>query len=302
MLIFAFVTSILWSLVAILDKLVLSRYRVGTRIVILFHIIFGAFIGILLSPFYFRFECVGLNILVVIFVTAAFYLASLYYYFKAVSLEEISRVVAMSYLTPLFVAVLGKIFLKENLTSLQYVGVIMVSIGAFSISSSSEQLFKINKSLIYMFLSSIFLATDSILTKFLLMKCDFWNVFIMLRIAVFVIAVPVILKSVENFKLQGNLNVSEFFSKMKIGYILASEVLYLTGIIFFLIAMSLGSVTIANAIVSTQPLILLLLLALLYKTNKLVLEDLSLSRKVIQKIIFIVVIVVGVILIVIDLK
>jgi len=56
------------------------------------------------------------------------------FYFKAIKIEEISRVVPLLSFSPLFVLIFDAIFLGEVFTSLQYLEIFSLVVGVFLIS------------------------------------------------------------------------------------------------------------------------------------------------------------------------
>jgi drug/metabolite transporter (DMT)-like permease len=90
-----------------------------------------------------------------------------WFYSKALLVEEISRLITLFQLIPVFVALLSAIFLNEILGLQKYFGIAIIVIASMLIS------FKFK----YMITFSLIIAIYSILEKFLLRYFEFWSLF-----------------------------------------------------------------------------------------------------------------------------
>lgn len=100
-------------------------------------------------------------------------------YFKALSLEEASRVVPMWHFTPVFTLVFAVIFLHEILTVQSYAAFALILAGGFLISTRRiGTVFRISPAVGFMLLSSLLFAASDVLFKFAYGTGVFWGTFL----------------------------------------------------------------------------------------------------------------------------
>lgn len=105
-------------------------------------------------------------------------LIAFWFYSKALMLEEISRITPLFQFVPIFVTLLSVIFLSEILTAQRYLAVAIIIIASVLISyRNSKTGTSISAALKFMVPFTLILAVHSILEKFLLAHMDFWSVF-----------------------------------------------------------------------------------------------------------------------------
>ena len=136
--IMALTASFLWALTNHVDKFMISGIdESGSSIKTL--LVFSTLVaGVALSPIWLivsNFSVSISNISLICTVSAAFIciLAS-YFYFKAIDKNNVSIIVVMSNLIPVFSYVLELVFFKENLTINQIIGSIIIILSAILIS------------------------------------------------------------------------------------------------------------------------------------------------------------------------
>jgi len=234
----------------------------------------------------------GLNIFLGI-LAGIFEVLSFLFYYKAVKIEEISRVVPLYYLMNFFILIFAFIFFKETFTFVKYLGIFFLVVGAILISQKDKIYFKFNKAFWLMILAAIAYAISAIITKYLLNFADFWTVFSYTKgIGAIVALFPIVCL---NFKeISGELIKN---GKKALSAILIAVLLGVFGGLFITIAISVGSVTLVNALASIQPFIVLvfaLIISVFYPT--IFKEDLK-KANILIKVVAIILIFIGVILI-----
>lgn len=250
-LLFTILATLTWAIVNIIDKYILSKWIKNPIVPVM---ILGV-IGLLSSLLVYLFQ--GFSILSYLntgfaFVSGIFYILAMIFYFKAVKIEEVSRVIPLFYFTPLFILALAAIFLGETFTPIKYLGIFLLIIGAILISSRKLEI-TVGKALWFMLLASLLLAINQVITKYLLNFADFWTVFSYTRIgAVFALA-PIFYinfpKLVSTVRKHG---------KKVVVVISMSESLNMVGVLLITIATSIGYVSLVNALSSIQPFFVLL--------------------------------------------
>jgi drug/metabolite transporter (DMT)-like permease len=176
-LILSVAASVLWAFGVIIDKVILTKHMqdpisyqllyVATELPILLVLLVFTNISSALPWVAFGIAA-GLS----------HYLA-LFLYFKAMMIEEASRVISLFYIGPIFTLILAAIVLKENLTSSMYIGVILLVLGAISISYKKVEGkgTMVSPALGLILLCSLLLSVYEILTKYVLGSLDLTSFF-----------------------------------------------------------------------------------------------------------------------------
>jgi drug/metabolite transporter (DMT)-like permease len=255
--------ALLWSVVNIFDKYIISKLVEKP----ILPIIVMETIGMITSAAIFTihgFQSLSLVNILLAIIAGNFYTLMTFFYFHAIKIEELSKVIPLFYLTPLFISIIAAFFLGEIFTPPKYLGVILLVAGAMILSSNKMSL-KFNKAFWFMILASFVQAINQVITKYLLNFADFWTVFGYIRIGAFAALTPLIIINLENFK--------SIYKKRGIKpfcFIIASESLNMLGILSITLAAARGFITLVNALSSLQPLFVLLLtliISALYSQN-----------------------------------
>lgn len=174
-------------------------------------------------------------------------------YFRAIQLEEVSRVVPLYGLMPLFVAVFAAIFLGEVFPPVKYAGIALIVLGALLLSLKRLRHLRFGKGIVWMLLSILFVTFGAIASKYVLAEVSPWTLFAYSKLGTTFAALP--------FAGSGYLAYLSAYRKY------GGRVPIFTGLsegltsitsIFFLYAASTGYITLVNALVGTQPFFLLL--------------------------------------------
>lgn len=98
-------------------------------------------------------------------------------YFKALSLEDASRISPLFQSMPVFVLLLSSVFLRETLTHRQLLGFLLILSGSFIVSmhKTDAGIFKIRKAFWWVLLASILWALPAVMFKFVVVKQTFWD-------------------------------------------------------------------------------------------------------------------------------
>ena len=136
--ILAFIASILWAVVVIVDKFILTHYIKDA-------VSYQVFLALAMLPFLIfllPFTSHNTNsptptILPVIIILLGVAMGLVYVlYNKALLIEEVSRVTPLFYLSPLFVLLFSFMFIGEGLSLRRYVGIGLMVFSAISVSVS----------------------------------------------------------------------------------------------------------------------------------------------------------------------
>ncbi len=254
---FSILAALLWAIVHILDKIILTKLIKNPVISLLFLGIIGLIISFIVYLFYGFSELSYFNILLS-FIASICYVLMIYFYFEATQLEEISRVVSFFRITPLFVLIFSVFLFNEIFSFSKYLGIILLILGSILISFKKSVKLTFGKSFRFIIIAAIFSALNTIITKYLLNFTDFWTVFAYLRIGVFVVLIPFFYWNFSELML-----IIKKRNKKIIGLISLNELLNLFGILFITIAISLNSATLVSALSSIYPFFVLVFAVIL---------------------------------------
>lgn len=234
-----------------------------------------------------------MTILLITVLSGFVYFIAIVSYWKAVSLEEISRVIGMNHpLYALFTVMLAVIFLNEALSPIKYVGMALIILASGIISLKSGTKLRISKALLMIIICALFLSIHSILIKYVLSDLSIWNVFFWSNVGTF-FAVPFIIPFYYN-------NVKNTIKKNKkaVFYLGISSVGSLIAGLLIIFALSYGHVSLVTTVESTQPILTLLMAMLVSVFAPKILKEELKGSSVLVKLVAISMGVVGIILLI----
>ncbi len=277
----------LWATSNVLDKIILSKWIKDPRINILalgvVSMVVGA--GALLTGS----ATFGPTTLFVLNLAAGtIYVGAAWVYYRAVIIEEISRVVPLFYISPVIVGLLSAVFFHEQLGSYAYLGVLLLVAGAILVGSHELRSLRFSKGFWWMILSAFLFAASFILNAATVDQLGFWNVYTQTRIGFVLALLPLVpsgLRAIQQLRKRSG--IGPFWVAA------GSESIGLAGTLLFTAAFGLASVTLVNALASVQPFFVLLITTLLSWWLPDVLKEELSSSILIQKALGIVALVVG---------
>lgn len=185
-LIFTLLSRAFWSGDNIVDKLLVGKYLKDSYVLTLFSGISPLLlsIGILFTN---KLSWLGLTPISIIILAGAIQIIAVFGFYKALSKEEVSRIIPLFQLTPILVAILSFIFLKEVLSVKQSIGFILILLGGFLISiKRAEGLFRLREAFWWMVLSSLIYAIQAVILKSIFINYSFLSVIFWLGIGQFI--------------------------------------------------------------------------------------------------------------------
>lgn len=282
--------ALIWSVVNIFDKYIISKLVEKPIVPVIVMGIIGLIASAAIFIFH-GFQPLSVINIVLAIVAGIFYVLMTFLYFHAIKIEELSKVIPLFYLTPLFILIIAAFFLGEIFTPLKYLGIILLVAGAIIISSNKVSL-NFGKAFWLMVLASFVMAINQVITKYLLGFADFWTIFGYIRIGAFAALVPTIIMNMESFK-----GIYKKQGLRPFGFITASESLNMLGVLFITLAATTGFITLVNALSSVQSFFVLLLTVIISIFYSQILKEEVGKLIVVRKIFAIVIMFVGVILI-----
>jgi len=248
---FSILAALIWAVVNVVDKYILSKWVKNPIVPVMILGVVGLVSSLLVFLFRGFAELSFINILLAL-VSGIFYILTVIFYFKAVKIEEVSRIIPLFYLTTLFVLIFATIFLGETFTLIKYLGIFLLIIGAILISSKGLMKISFGKAFWFMILASLSIAINQVITKYLLSFADFWTIFSYTRIGSMFALIPIFYFSFSDL-----ISTVRKHGKKVIGVISLNESLNIVGVLLITIATSIGYVTLVNALSSVQPFFVL---------------------------------------------
>ncbi|WKZ24632.1 MAG: EamA family transporter [Patescibacteria group bacterium] len=260
----ALIGPFLWCISNYIDKYLLSSYfnKVGIGALI----IFSALIGLIVSPLILLFKpevlIIGGNEIIWMITAGIILMLSFLLYLYALDKDEASIVAPLFQTIPIFLYILGYIFLKETLSSIQLSGGFLIMIGGIAIAWNIELRKLKGYIFLMMMVASLLLAAEGTIFKVIALETDFWTVVFWQYIGATLFGA--LLLFIPNYRRQ-------FFSLWKkhkaallsINFI--NEAITTIGILTFRFAMLLAPLALVQMVNGFQPLFLLVIGLLLTK-------------------------------------
>jgi len=247
-LVFALLCPAFWGLNNVLYKFLMTKKFRGYFPMLSFmglvDVIF-AVIVCLVNPVSFIFPYVLFAMAVGLMPLLAFW-----FYSKALMIEEISRITPLFQFIPIFVVLLSVIFLNEILSVQRYFGVAIILIAAVLISYRNSKSGKsLSSALKFMIPFSLVLSVHAILEKFLLIHIDCWSLFFWNILGAFcgILFLLTFSKPRKEFT-----ETVPTVGKRTFFVVLVGEGVYFLGTICWLIAASMGHVSLVSAFAGLQ--------------------------------------------------
>ncbi len=199
----------------------------------------------LLTPVEFSFPFSLLALLAGIFPLTAFW-----FYSRALLVEDVSRVITLFQLIPLFVVFLSVVILNEILALQNYLGIGLVVIAATLISYKKSGGKAFSRALKFMVPFALIIAVYTIVNKALLGVLDFWSLFFWDISGTFLGAMSLLSFSKNRKALAETI---AFVGRRVFLVTFVGEGMYVTGTLCSLVALSLVEAPLASAFFGLQP-------------------------------------------------
>jgi drug/metabolite transporter (DMT)-like permease len=268
---FALLSSVLISGVNIIDKILISDYKIPPLVYVL--VISATSLMPLVTLAFFHLTPLPLGILAFTILVG---FVRIYYtlpYFKALMVEEVSRVIPLLQLTPVFVLILSSVVLHEALRPQDYVAFGLLVLGGTLFAIRLTKGIRISLAFYLMILASFLLALYSVALKYLFSVQDFYTIFIWVQIAGFITFFQFI-----PFKpFRSSLITTYKITSRQIGVIIVAEqaVAYVA-VFAYNYAIAHGPITLISSVGATQPLFVLLFATILsYRFPRVLREELT---------------------------
>lgn len=254
--IFSLIPPFLDSIINYLDKFLLSKYNINSTAITIYSGFFALFSGVIVLMLT-GFHLTDFKTTLIITASGFMGVFILLSYFKALTLDEASRVSSLFQLVPVLVLLLGGILLGEKFLFKQYVGSFLIIASGFllSIQKIHTRVLAINKAFWYMLLASFFSALVYISFKLGVKELGFWPAIPYEGLGSGLASLCILLygKNLKNLKEE-----RKKISKKVFAYLTISEVIYRSSRFSFYFALSLIPASIIAVLQGFQPLFLLI--------------------------------------------
>jgi drug/metabolite transporter (DMT)-like permease len=253
---FAFSAPILYSFTSFIEKFLLDKKIKNPMTILFLTNLFWTLLGIVIWGLK-GFPLLNLRETTVLLIAGIILVLYLIPYYKALKIDEVTRVVPLFQFSPVTVLILSYIFLKETLALKQIIGFIAVVFGGFLIARDSSQkgIFKMRKSFWFMLLSAFLYGLIGVLFRAIVKENDFW---VILSYEYFGIGLGSIILLMINPNLLKEIRAESSGIKESVGFIVLSSFLSLVAQMSESFAYTLIAAPYVSLALGVQPLILFL--------------------------------------------
>lgn len=252
---------LVWGITSIVDKIILTKYLNPFSYSLLY---LPSTLVVVAGIFLF----VPINFNPVIFSLAALAGAisviGYYLYAFAMKKEEASRIVALTNIYPVFVAILAAFFINEIFSIKTYVGISLIIFGAVLISYKRNAFKKIIPAalLLIVIAANFSFGIEQTISKITLNFYSFWQFFAIFSLGkIFAIILSF---GIPSFRKSFVREIKHLKRSIFLMLMLSTSV-WLLGSIFFYYAVSLGPITLVSTISILAPFVTLMLAVFLSK-------------------------------------
>ncbi len=173
----------------------------------------------------------------------------LWFYFAALSREEVSRAIPILATIPLLVLPFGFLFFGESFTLLKYMGIGLVVLGSISLSFKEVNgRFKFDKLIVLVFIAAVMFAARNVLTKLSTQSITIWPVLFWIGVGRGASALALFAFHHPHLRKKARKGAEHLFI---VGFFVS------LGMLALFTAISLGPVSLVSALVGVKPLLVL---------------------------------------------
>ncbi len=198
---YALIAAIAWGIGNVIDKLVVKTTGVSIQVMLIFTGILGVATLSLIVPLY-GLQSISFNFFLIFLIIGLLYQALLFFYFKVIQIWDLGNCVPFFIgFTPILTLILGVIFLNDQISFPNLLGISLVTIGAFLISLKPNTKF-IKKAI---FLSMMVALTNAIMIISLdamTSHLSYWDVFSWVRIGALMVSIVITIHYLSKNKLR----------------------------------------------------------------------------------------------------
>lgn len=194
------------------------------------------------------------------------------FYLEAIAIEEVSRVIPLYQLRPIFVYFISVLTIGENFSVNDGIAFFLLVGGSFLISLEKiEGVFKLRKAFYLMIFANILLAIYYVITKYIFNTNPFWNSFVIVRIGSFLGGLSLM---IFNKYRKEMINILQSISLKNFSMVLGNQFLNIGALTSITYSISMGSVSLINSLNGFHSIFVLInSLFLSYKFPNILKED-----------------------------
>lgn len=269
---FALVAYLSWAFCNLLCKVLISQH-IKSPVVNLITMGVWNLLPLLLIPVQ-GIAIPSFHVLALGLTAGILYLFILIPYFQALAIEEASRVIPLSRLTPLFILLFSGAFTQEALDSYQLIALLMLVMGGFLVSVKHvSEIFRPSKAFYLMLISSLVSAIYCLIARAIYIELPFYDGFTLIRTSVAFCLLGLLL--IPQNRVEFVTTISYMKPHVK-KLVILNGLLDFCALVLCNFAMSIAPASLVSASAGIQVVFVLILSVLLsIKFPKLLYEDIS---------------------------
>lgn len=286
---FALVAYLSWACCNLLCKVLISQHIKSATVNLIMMGVWNL-MPLLFVP-YKGLHVPSLHLLSQALLAGILYICILIPYFKALALEEASRVIPLWRFTPLFILLFSSGSTQESLNSYQLLAFFLLVIGGFLVSiKRASDLFRLSKAFCLMMLSSLSSGFYYLISKTIYMEVPFYDGFTLIRGSVALCLLGLLLLPQNRLDFAMTINHMKPYVKK---LVVLNGLLDFSAVLLCNFAISIAPASLVSASAGIQAVFVLILSVLLsIKFPKVLHEDIS-RKALMQKAIAIALIITG---------
>lgn len=255
----ALLSSALFAVVNIVDKIILSKFISNPWIPIHAIGIIGGITSVCIL-FYTGIPSISISTFCLIILSAFLNLLAAYFYIKALMIDDVSKLIPLFFLTPLLTLPFSYLLLNESYSPNNLIGIFFLIVGGLLITLNDRLNLVFNKALLYILLSLLCTPMYMSITKLTSQEIDPLEYFAIMRIAFFVLLFPVLFSQRRTL-----ISTYRHIGKKVCMSMAGNQIINSAGIIISISAVSIGKVAIVSALSALQPLLVLIVSYILFR-------------------------------------
>jgi uncharacterized membrane protein len=247
-LVLALLSAVIYSIIKFGDKYIVSKIIKDYVCIPVYCGIIGGVIGGVILPFI-SLDNMSIGHILMSLIPGILIIAFGPLYFRAISLEDVSRIIIYMQLTPVIALAMSSLFLKEWISLSQFIGFIIIIISVvFAAMNKNKN--RISSAFFYILALDTIIAGSSIIQKYLILKHTVYPVMALNFVGYFIGSI-LLLALIPRVR-------SAFISSIRtinisgISIIILNESLFIIAQLIAIAAISLGPVALVVVIGSTQ--------------------------------------------------
>lgn len=284
--IFAFIAPLFWAVTAVLDKFLLDKHIKDPYVANIYFNLITFILGLGLVLILFVNLMFPLLYIMLAFITGIIMFLGILMYFKSIQVEDVSTVIPLIFIYPIFAILFAFVFLGEVVGLLQYMGALFLISSSVLVSMRRDfGKIMVSPALKFLVIMNMLLGATVVIEKFALGGMSFWALFFWGNAGV--LAGALINLAVSRKSRKGMLRMFKLRKRIT-GLIWLVSFLNIIALLTFYFALSLGPATLVSSINAVQPFYVLLIVLLLSAFMPRILKEVHTKKTLFLKILAII--------------